>query len=58
MAWMLPVPTVTVKERRSEGSDAERLGVSVAAVKLRLHGAFNKLNVRSRAQLIVLLRPS
>jgi len=35
---------------------AERLGISVAAVKLRLHGAFKKLNVRSRTQLVTLLR--
>lgn len=30
---------------------AHRLGISVAAVKLRLHGAFKKLNVRNRTQL-------
>jgi len=37
---------------------AERLGIGVAAVKLRLHGAFKKLNVRSRAQLMISLRPA
>jgi DNA-binding CsgD family transcriptional regulator len=35
---------------------AARLGISVAAVKLRLHGAYKKLNVRNRAQLVALLR--
>ena len=35
---------------------AARLGISVAAVKLRLHGAFKKLNVRNRTQLVALLR--
>jgi len=30
---------------------AQRLGISVAAVKLRLHGAYKKLNVRNRTQL-------
>ncbi len=30
---------------------AARLGISVAAVKLRLHGAFKKLNVRNRTEL-------
>jgi DNA-binding NarL/FixJ family response regulator len=35
---------------------AARLGISVAAVKLRLHGAFKKLNVRNRTQLAALLR--
>jgi DNA-binding CsgD family transcriptional regulator len=35
---------------------AVRLGISIAAVKLRLHGAFKKLNVRTRTQLAALLR--
>lgn len=35
---------------------AARLGISVAAVKLRLHGAFKKLNVRNRTQLVAMLR--
>lgn len=35
---------------------AQRLGISVAAVKLRLHGAFKKLNVRNRTQLVAMLR--
>jgi DNA-binding CsgD family transcriptional regulator len=35
---------------------AARLGISVAAVKLRLHGAFKKLKVRNRMQLVTLLR--
>jgi DNA-binding CsgD family transcriptional regulator len=35
---------------------AARLGISVAAVKLRLHGAFKKLNVRNRMQLVAMLR--
>lgn len=35
---------------------AQRLGISVAAVKLRLHGAFKKLNVSNRTQLAALLR--
>jgi DNA-binding NarL/FixJ family response regulator len=35
---------------------ARRLGVSVAAVKLRLHGTFKKLNIRSRSQLAAMLR--
>ena len=34
---------------------ATRLGISVAAVKLRLHGAFKKLNVRNRTQLVAML---
>jgi DNA-binding CsgD family transcriptional regulator len=35
---------------------AERLGISVAAVKLRLHGAFKKLHVRNRTELAAILR--
>jgi len=35
---------------------AARIGISVAAVKLRLHGAFKKLNVRNRTQLVAMLR--
>jgi DNA-binding CsgD family transcriptional regulator len=35
---------------------AQRLGISVAAVKLRLHGAFRKLKVRNRTQLVAMLR--
>jgi DNA-binding CsgD family transcriptional regulator len=35
---------------------AARLGISVAAVKLRLHGAFKKLKVRNRTQLVAMLR--
>ena len=35
---------------------AERLGISIAAVKLRLHGAFKKLNVHNRTQLAAMLR--
>ena len=35
---------------------ANRLGISIAAVKLRLHGAFKKLNVRNRTQLAAVLR--
>jgi len=32
------------------------LGISVAAVKLRLHGTFKRLNIRSRSQLAAMLR--
>jgi DNA-binding CsgD family transcriptional regulator len=35
---------------------ATRLGISVAATKLRLHGTFKKLNIRNRAQLSALAR--
>jgi len=35
---------------------ARRLGISVAAVKLRLHGTFKKLNIRSRSHLVAMLR--
>jgi DNA-binding CsgD family transcriptional regulator len=35
---------------------AAALGISVAAVKLRLHSTFKKLNIRNRTQLVVLLR--
>ena len=35
---------------------AARLGISVAAVKLRLHGAFKKLKVRNRTQLVAMMR--
>lgn len=35
---------------------ADRLGISVAAVKVRLHGAYRKLNVQSRTQLAALMR--
>jgi DNA-binding CsgD family transcriptional regulator len=35
---------------------ARRLGISVAAVKLRLHGVFKRLNIRSRTHLAALLR--
>jgi DNA-binding CsgD family transcriptional regulator len=35
---------------------ARRLGISTAAVKMRLHGVFRKLGVRNRARLATLLR--
>lgn len=34
---------------------AERLGISVAAMKARLHGAFRKLGVEHRTQLMALI---
>jgi DNA-binding CsgD family transcriptional regulator len=43
-------------EGLSNDGIAQRLGISIAAVKLRLHGAFRKLNVRNRTQLVALLR--
>ena len=43
-------------EGLSNDGIAQRLGISVAAVKLRLHGAFKKLNIRNRTQLVALLR--
>ncbi len=43
-------------EGLSNDAIAQRLGITVAAVKLRLHGTFKKLNVRNRTQLVALLR--
>ena len=45
-----------VAEGLSNEEIANRLGISIAAVKLRLHGAFKKLNVRNRTQLAAVLR--
>ena len=47
---------VLVARGHNNAEIALRLGVSVAAVKLRLHGAFKKLKVTQRSQLVAKLR--
>ncbi len=63
--WTTELDRLTQAEREAvvlvaRGHDnaeiAEQLGISVAAVKLRLHGAFKKLGVSRRSQLIAKLR--